>query len=91
MTYKSEYPANFNPITFDAEKCLGCNRCVNVCQVDVFLPKTEETSTPVVQYPEECWYCGCCVMVCPSDGAIDLRHPLMNQVSWVDKKKLMNK
>ncbi|MGF7057657.1 ferredoxin [Brassicibacter mesophilus] len=41
-----------------------------------------------MMYPGECWYCGCCVIECPVEGAITLRHPLMNQVHWVSKKSL---
>ena len=27
-----------NPVIFDPEICNGCNTCVNVCQIDVFIP-----------------------------------------------------
>jgi NAD-dependent dihydropyrimidine dehydrogenase PreA subunit len=77
------------PIIFDGEKCIGCNRCMEICQVDIFVPNPEEGKPPLVLFPGECWYCGCCVMVCPCDGAITLRHPLMNRVHWVDKKELL--
>jgi NAD-dependent dihydropyrimidine dehydrogenase PreA subunit len=84
-----EMPAA-KPITFDAGKCTGCNLCVDICQVDVFIPNpVKEDKTPVVLYPGECWYCGCCVVVCPCEGAITLRHPLMNQVHWVEKSELV--
>ena len=72
------------PILYDSEKCTGCNRCVEACQMDVLAPG----KPPLVLYPEECWYCGSCVMECPSPGAIRLRHPLMNQVGWMEKSKL---
>ena len=78
------------PILFDAEKCAGCNRCVEACQMDV-LAHNPEGKPPLVMYPEECWYCGCCVMECPNLGAIRLRHPLMNQVSWIEKSELYDK
>jgi len=77
-----------NPIIFDEDKCLSCNRCVDICQVDLLLPNPEQGRPPIVQYPGECWYCGCCVMECPSEGAIELRHPLMNQADWVLKSDL---
>jgi NAD-dependent dihydropyrimidine dehydrogenase PreA subunit len=84
-----EMPAA-NPILYDPEKCLGCNRCVEICQVDLLIPNPEKGRPPVVLYPGECWYCGCCVMECPVEGAITLRHPLMNQAHWVSKDKLLN-
>lgn len=83
-----EMPAS-SPIVFDDEKCTGCNNCVEICQVDIFLPNPDRSKkVPLVVYPDECWYCGTCVMVCPSEGAIELRHPLMNQVDWIEKAKL---
>lgn len=78
-----------NPLKFDEEKCISCKRCINACQVDVLLPNPKKDGTPIVQYPGECWYCGCCVMECPVEGAIELRHPLMNQADWILKEKLI--
>ncbi len=83
----TEMPAS-KPILFDAEKCTGCNSCVEICQVDVFIPNPDKGAPPVVLFPGECWYCGSCVVVCPVKGAITLRHPLMNQVHWVEKSHL---
>ena len=36
----------------------------------------------------ECWYCGACVMVCPVEGAVSLRHPLMNRAKFVTAAQL---
>lgn len=85
-----EMPAS-NPIIYDKEKCVGCNICVETCQVDILVPNAEKGKPPLVLYPGECWYCGCCVMECHIEGAITLRHPLINQVHWVAKDKLINK
>lgn len=74
------------PILFDEEKCLGCNSCVEACQVDILLPNPEKGKHPIVAYPGECYYCGCCGMACPVDGALTLRHPLMNQAKFIPKK-----
>jgi NAD-dependent dihydropyrimidine dehydrogenase PreA subunit len=92
MSQKSQYyfpemPAA-NPVIIDSEKCTGCNRCVDICQVDIFIPADTRGEPPVVLFPGECWYCGCCVVECPSEGAIKLRHPLMNRVHWVEKEQL---
>lgn len=78
-------PAPTRPLRFLAEKCTGCNRCVEVCQLDVLYPNPERGKPPVVAYPGECWYCGACVMECPQPGAIKLQHPLMNRVCWVPR------
>ena len=75
------------PIRFDSAKCVGCNRCLEACMIDVMLPG-EKGQHPVAAYPDECWYCGCCVMECPT-GAIRLHHPLMNQTRWVEKASLL--
>ena len=79
-------PSSARPILFNEELCIGCNNCVNVCQVDILVPNPEKGKTPIVAYPGECYYCGACVMVCPIKGAIELRHPIMNQAKFVDVK-----
>lgn len=71
------------PLVFDESKCIGCNACANVCQVDIMIPSGEKGKPPVVLYPGECYYCGSCVMACPVKGAIRLRHPLMNQTKFI--------
>ena len=60
----------FFPITFDPVICNGCNRCVEVCQVDVFAPKPEPGRPPLVLFSHECWQEGSCVEACPRKGAI---------------------
>lgn len=78
-----EVPCSTKPLRFDADKCVGCNRCAEVCQCDILLPSEKKGEHPVVMYPGECYYCGACVMVC-RQGAIHLTHPLMNQAKFVD-------
>ena len=79
----TKVPCSARPIVFDETKCVGCNRCANICQVDIFLPNAQKGKPPVVVWPGECYYCGSCVMVCPNPGAIRLQHPLMNQAKFV--------
>ena len=74
------------PLLFDETKCIGCNACVNICQVDILIPNPEKGKTPIVLFPGECYYCGACVMACPNDGAIRLQHPLMNRAKFVPSK-----
>ncbi len=73
-----------NPITFDEKQCVGCNRCVSICQVDILIPSKSKGEPPIVLYPGECYYCGACVMECPREGAIQLSHPIMNRTKFTD-------
>ncbi len=67
----------FFPVAFDPAICNGCNRCVEVCQVDVFAPNPEPGKPPLVLFPRECWQEGSCVAACPRQGAIRWnRHPI---------------
>lgn len=81
-----QVPASSMPIHYNASKCVGCNRCVEVCQCDILFPNDQQGKTPIVMYPGECYYCGACVMVCPNEGAITLTHPLMNQAKFIEIK-----
>jgi NAD-dependent dihydropyrimidine dehydrogenase PreA subunit len=73
------------PLVFDPSLCNGCNRCVEVCQVDIMIPNPEKGKPPIVLYPGECWYDGSCVDACPNPGAIKLNVLLMNRVYWKPK------
>lgn len=82
----SPVPSSVKPITYDEKLCIGCNRCVQVCQCDILFPAEQKGEHPIVMYPGECYYCGACVMVCPNPGAITLKHPLMNRAKFVPVK-----
>ena len=86
MVYaKIEEPA-FTAVTIDEETCTGCNYCVEVCQVDAFLPAVEPGDPPILAYPGECWHCGDCVDVCPAPGAIYMNPMPKNRVHWKRKE-----
>ena len=74
------------PVIIDEEKCTGCNRCVEICEIDVFIPNPEKGKPPIILHPDECWYGGNCVFVCPIPGAIKLNWPMMQRVHWRDKE-----
>jgi len=75
-------PAPGRPVIFNPEICTGCNTCVEVCQIDVFIPGPEKGKPPTILHPEECWYCGCCVDDCPIPGAIKFNWPIMQRLHW---------
>jgi len=76
----------YTAIAIDEERCTGCNDCVEVCQVDVFLPAAELGDPPILAYPGECWHCGDCVDACPVQGAIDMIPMPKNRVQWKRKE-----
>ncbi len=78
-----EVPCSVRPLIYDPSKCIGCNRCADVCQCDVLMPSPTKGSHPIVMYPGECYYCGACIMACPKPGALQLSHPLMNRARFV--------
>jgi NAD-dependent dihydropyrimidine dehydrogenase PreA subunit len=75
------------PVIRNREICNGCNTCVDICQVDVFLPNPVKGKPPITLHPEECWYCGCCVNDCPrlNLGAIKFNFPLQQRVHFKRK------
>jgi NAD-dependent dihydropyrimidine dehydrogenase PreA subunit len=69
------------PVLRNPEICNGCNTCVNICQIDVYVPNPEKGKPPITLHPDECWYCGCCVNECPRRnlGAIKFNWPLQQR------------
>ena len=49
----------FKSVTFNPNICNGCNVCVEVCQVDLFIPNSEKRRPPILLYAEECGFDGC--------------------------------
>ena len=39
------------PVNFNAEICNGCNKCIEVCQVDLFIPNPDKGKPPIVLFP----------------------------------------
>ncbi|UCC16590.1 MAG: ferredoxin family protein [Dehalococcoidales bacterium] len=72
------------PVNF-TEQCTGCNRCVEVCPIDVYIPNKEKGKPPVILHPDECWYCGTCVNECPVSGAVKFNWPLQQRGYWKRK------
>jgi len=79
-------PSPSMPVVFDPTVCKGCNNCVDVCPIDVFIPNPKNGATPIILHAEECWYCGCCVDDCPCPGAIKFNWPLPLKPRWKNKE-----
>ena len=73
------------PVIVDDAVCIGCNTCVQVCPIDVFIPNPVKGRSPIILHPEECWYCGCCYTDCPTPGAIRFNYPLALKPRWRNK------
>ncbi|MBN2799272.1 MAG: FAD-dependent oxidoreductase [Deltaproteobacteria bacterium] len=72
--------------TNDAEACIGCGSCSDICQnaaIDMVVnrdaTKGDTGLRPMVDYGRCCW-CALCVDVCPS-GSLGLS----SEYTWVDK------
>ena len=74
------------PVIFDPKVCNGCNRCVEVCPIDVYIPNHEKGKNPLILHADECWYCGTCVNECPTPGAIKFNFPLQQRGFWKRKE-----
>lgn len=74
------------PVVFNPDVCKGCNNCVDICPLDVFIPNPQAGKPPLILHPDECWYCGCCVNDCPHPGAVKFNWPLQQRGYWRDKK-----
>lgn len=49
----------------DAEKCIGCGECVEICPVEVYELQNEKS---VVVKEEECLGCESCLEVCEQNA-----------------------
>ena len=78
-------PTPNTPVIFNPDICNGCNQCIEVCQIDVYIPNAEKGKPPIILHPEECWYCGCCVDACNRPGAITFNWPLQQRGYWKRK------
>jgi len=58
---------------FDAEKCVGCGDCVNLCPAKVL--ELGDNKLPILIDKNACISCFCCQELCPK-AAVKIRRPL---------------
>jgi len=63
-----KYLANVVTLNYDAEKCAGCGRCVEVCPRGVFEMREKRAA---VTDRDRCMECGACALNCEF-GAISV-------------------
>lgn len=73
-------------IRIDAERCIGCGRCVRVCPSLLF-KQTETGGRPVVVSPESCIGCSHCVAACPADALLHELFP-RERIRRIDRSQL---
>ena len=49
----------------DLDACIGCQKCYEICPMDVFRFDHEKRKS-VIAYVSECQICGQCVVNCPA-------------------------
>ena len=56
-----KYLANVTTLTYAAEKCTGCGRCVEVCPHNVFVLQERRAQ---ITDRDRCMECGACALNC---------------------------
>lgn len=83
-------------LTYDLNKCVGCDACVKVCPVHAITlgPVVEiaqgllEGTPAVIIDHDECCYCGLCKFACPT-GALDIEVDPPDKINWEEYPRLM--
>jgi len=60
---KHKYLKNVTTLVYDVEKCIGCERCTEVCPHGVF--DMVDNKAQIVD-KDSCMECGACSMNCPA-------------------------
>ena len=63
---KHKHLKNVTTLAYDAEKCIGCGRCTEVCPHGVFALSEKKAR---ITDKDRCMECGACALNCPA-GAI---------------------
>ena len=62
---KHRYLKGVTTLAFDANKCVGCGRCTEVCPHSVFA--MDETMARIADR-DSCMECGACALNCPAEA-----------------------
>ena len=62
---KHRYLENVTTLAFDADKCIGCERCTEVCPHAVFCMNYGKA---LIIDKDGCMECGACAMNCPAEA-----------------------
>jgi len=62
---KHKYLKNVASLSYYAEKCVGCGRCMEVCPHGVFDMNMEKAQ---VFNKDSCMECGACALNCPTEA-----------------------
>ncbi len=62
---KLHYLKNVVTLELNAEKCIGCGKCLEVCPHNVF---KIELRKAVIQNRDNCMECGACSRNCPAEA-----------------------
>lgn len=55
-------------IRIERERCVGCQRCVEVCPGNLI--KLDTNGKAVIRHPRDCWGCTSCVKECPKNAIL---------------------
>ena len=76
-----------SPMRIDAEQCIACGKCVEVCRYNALAMVREK----VLLFDELCHACGACAVVCPVDAVVEgdkdigeLRHGRAGKMAFHD-------
>ena len=58
-----KYLKNNNTLTYNEEKCSGCQKCLEVCPHNVFEFQSEKIK---IVDKDACMECGACMLNCPT-------------------------
>jgi len=58
-----KYIQNANTLSYNADKCVGCKRCTEVCPHRVFVMNDKKAK---IKDKDLCMECGACALNCPA-------------------------
>ncbi len=59
---------SINTLEYNAQKCVGCSRCIEVCPHAVFESGINGDRAVILAHGERCMECGACMVNCPTDA-----------------------